>query len=102
MRKIYTKEHYIILYSDRGNDYIVVNTRTEFERGHTHIKGKQSAIYLIDCAIKKKVPNNVNKYFLVSLSRIVTDKKHKERLQAKIDNYDNRQHYVNINKGGKR
>ena len=101
LKKVYAKQHYIILYSEERDNYTVYNTKVEWERGHTHINTYKQAQYLIDCALNKKVPDKVNKYFLVSLTRIVTDKKHKEQIERKIENIQTKQHYVNKPKGFK-
>ena len=101
MKKVYAKKHYIILYSEERNNYTVYNTKVEWERGHTHINTFKQAQYLIDCALNKKVPDKVNKYFLVSLSRIITDKKHKEHIERKLYNIGTKQQYYNKPKGFK-
>lgn len=99
MRKVYAKDEFVILYSPERNNYTVYNTRKEWENGHTHINSLKQAKYLIDCCIKYKVPEKVNKYFLVSLTRITNDKKYKERIQRKIDNIASKQNYYNTPKG---
>lgn len=99
MRKIYAKEEFIILYSDERKNYTVYNTKKEWNEGHTHMNGYKQAVYLIDCELKRKVPEKVNKYFLVSLTRITRDKKYRERIQRKIDNIQAKQKYYNTPKG---
>ena len=101
MKKIYAKEEYIILYSEERDNYTVYNTKKKWEEGHTHINSKKQAEYLIDCCLKNKIPEKVNKYFLVSLTRITRDAKYKKKLQDKIDNIKPKQHYVNKPKGFK-
>ncbi|MEG1457598.1 MAG: hypothetical protein RSC57_03280 [Bacilli bacterium] len=78
---------------------MVINTDKEFKVGHTHIKTYNQALYLIDCIIKKKIPNKTNKYFLISLRRLAVDLKYIDRLDSKIENYGNKQQYYNANKG---
>lgn len=95
MRKVYAKEHYIVLYSDEKENYTVYNTKVEWALGHSHINSYKQATYLVDCALGKKIPQKVNKYFLVSLLRISTDKKYKEQIERKIEGIGAKQNYHN-------
>ena len=99
MRKVYAKQEYIILYSEERDNYTVYNTKKEWSEGHTHINSMKQAQYLIDCCSKNKMPEKVNKYFLVSLSRITNDKKFKDRLLRRIDNIKHKDKYYNRPKG---
>lgn len=74
---------YIII--ERPKYFLVINPKKEFEVGHTHLKSKGQAFYLCDCLHKKKIPRNVNMYFLVSLTRVATDKKYIQKVQELIN-----------------
>ena len=92
-----------IYYCNRNNNYIVYNTRKEWKDedgncGHTHVEKYNTALYLADCVIHKKIPNRVNEYFLISLIRLSTDTKYIERIQKRIDNKECKKTYRNVPK----
>lgn len=79
---VYRSREYIIL-SKRKHDktgFIVVNTKKEFNQGHTHVTNFNSAKTLIKLSQKCKIPNSKNKYFIQSLIRISRDKTYINRL----------------------
>lgn len=83
MEHVFTKDNFNVC-SSHGM-YVVINTNKEFENGHTHINTYKQACYLVDCAIKHKIPKRCNTYFLVSLKRISTDKHFIEKLERRIE-----------------
>lgn len=85
----------VILYSKKEDKYIVYNTNKEFSKGHTHIKTLKQAEYLCDCVRKGKVPNKVNKYFIISLIRISTDKTYIAKLESKLNSFNGAKGYRN-------
>lgn len=98
MQVVFRKDHYIIYYNTHNENYIVYNTNKLWEDGHTHINSLKQAHYLVDCCINYKVPDKVNKYFLVSLIRLSKDKKYIDRIERKIYNIENKQKYYNTPK----
>lgn len=91
MQLLFSKKYINIYYCNRNKNYIVYNTNKEWKDkngscGHTHINEYKQALYLTDCVIQKKIPKNVNKYFLVSIIRLSTDKRYIEKIQKRIDN----------------
>ena len=98
MELIYTKRNFKIFYSKEHKNYVVYNLKKEWENGHTHIDKYEQALYLIDCVIKSKIPKKVNKYFLVSLTRLAKDKKYIEKVQRIIDGEEPKQNYRNVPK----
>lgn len=91
MQLLFSRRHMNVYYCNRNKNYIVYNTNKEWknkngECGHTHVNTYQQALYLVDCAIHKKIPRRVNMYFLVSLIRLSTDTKYIEKIQKRIDN----------------
>ena len=71
-KKVYTKEHFIILkvQSGRKVGYIVYNTRKEWEEGHTHLQSFNMAKTIIDNVLKHKIPKTKNLYLLQSHIRL--------------------------------
>lgn len=53
-----------------SNGWIVYNTDKEFKQGHTHLRSKQSALALVDFALKEKIPRRCGFYYLISLCRV--------------------------------
>lgn len=102
MSKQNKKDKINIYYCNRNNNYIVYNTEKEWKDengnyGHTHVKKYDTALYLADCIIHKKIPKKVNKYFLVSLKRLSNDKIYTEKIQKRIDN-EPKKNYRNVPK----
>ena len=85
----------VILYSSKEERYIVYNTNKEWSKGHTHIKTFKQAEYLCDCIRKSKVPNNVNKYFIISLIRLSNVKKYSNKLECKLHSFQGSKGYRN-------
>lgn len=85
----------VILYSSAEKRYIVHNTNKSWSEGHTHIKTLKQADYICDCVIKSKVPQRVNKYFLVSIRRVATDPAYISKIDAKIKSFNGAKGYYN-------
>ena len=87
MKKVFTKKHMVVLEATNNGatNYIVINTKKQFEEGHTHIRTYEQALYLVDCILKNKIPKKCNKYFLESLIRLATNKKYIEQVQARLN-----------------
>ena len=98
MQLILTKRNFKIFYSKENDNYVVYNLRKEWKDGHTHVNEYEQALYLIDCVIKSKIPKRVNKYFLVSLTRLAKDKRYIEKIQRIIDGEEPKQNYRNVPK----
>lgn len=95
MKFVFQKKEYKVFHCIENSNYIVINTKKQFEEGHTHVQHYNTAMYLVDCAIHKKIPKKVNRYFLVSLTRISKDTKYKERIQRILDGEEPKEVYVN-------
>ena len=72
MVRVY-KKAYFNVYSEYNGEYIIHNTKKDFQDGHTHIREFGTARYLVDLALHKSVPNRHLNYFIESLIRISTD-----------------------------
>lgn len=83
LTQIYTKNGFIIFRAKSG--FIVYNTCKEFSNGHTHLCSFGSAKYLINMAINKRVPNNLDIYRLISLTRITTDEFYIQKIEKLIN-----------------
>lgn len=65
--------------------YKVENLERPGENLHTHLRTLKEAKDLIHFAVKGKTPLHGRVDYLISLERIVTDKRHKEELHKLID-----------------
>lgn len=90
MHKVQEDKEYIILACNNKQGYIVYNRHKIWEEGHTHIRTLKQAKDLIVCAKHHKIPRNVNKYFLVSLSRISNDNEFTELINYALDTTPNK------------
>lgn len=77
---IYRNNEFIIIRKYSG--YIIINTKKDFKKGHTHIKNYNMAKTLINLVKNKKIPKSDNIYILDSLIRISNDKKYINRLET--------------------
>ena len=50
--------------------WIVYNTTKQFEKGHTHLRSKSSALAAINFVLLEKLPRRSSNYYLISLIRI--------------------------------
>lgn len=80
------KKAYFNIYSDHDGCYIIHNTKKPFEKGHTHIREFNTAVYLINLALHKSLPNRNLKYFIESLIRISTDQEYINKLMNQSKN----------------
>lgn len=79
MVRVY-KKAYFNVYSDYNGEYIIHNTKKEFQNGHTHIREFGTAKYLVDLALHRSLPNRRLKYFIESLIRISNDADYIDKL----------------------
>ena len=79
MVRVY-KKAYFNVYSDYNGEYIIHNTKKEFQNGHTHIREFGTAKYLVDLALHRSLPNRRLKYFIESLIRISNDSDYIDKL----------------------
>lgn len=96
MNQIYSKKHFNIYRVSTG--YIVHNTIKDFADGHTHLNGFESAKYIIDLALHKSIPHHLDRYRLVSLTRITEDAEYAEKINELLANKKNKDMYYNSRK----
>ena len=86
-KKVYEKEHYIILKVKSGKKigYIAYNTRKEWEEGHTHLESFNMAKTIIDNVIKHKKPKTKNLYLLQSHIRLTDDPSYVKFINELVD-----------------
>jgi len=92
---IYSKRHFVIFRSYNG--FIVYNTKKSFNDGHTHLNSFNSAKYIIALALNGKVPNDLDRYRLVSLMRITDSLEYKGRIERLLENKNKKDHYKYYN-----
>lgn len=81
MVRVYKKGPFNI-YSDYSDEFIIHNTRKDFQKGHTHIKEFNTAKYLVNLAFHRSLPNRRLKYFIESLIRISDDKEYIDKIKS--------------------
>jgi hypothetical protein len=96
MNIVYKRKQYNV-YSVE-DEYIVHNTQMK-DFAHTHIKNLKACKWLIELSLKKKVPYDINKYFLVSLSRINDNEDYLRKINDLLKNKKKKEYYFNVNKG---
>lgn len=96
MNQIYSKKHFNIYRV--ANGYIVHNTEKSFKDGHTHLNGFESAKYVIDLALHKSIPYHLDKYRLISLTRITDDEVYANKIRELLENKRNKSAYNNCRK----
>lgn len=79
-----SKMKHFNIYSNMENEYIVHNTRKDFEIGHTHINNYNTAKYVAYMALYKKMPknNHLSLYLIDSVIRISDDKVYINKMNA--------------------
>jgi hypothetical protein len=78
--QIYSKKNYVVV--SIGKSFIVINTRKQFAKGHTHISSYSTCVRLIDWSINKKLPKRGSRYILISLIRLARDERYIEKLNS--------------------
>lgn len=96
MNQIYSKNSYHIYKASSG--YIVYNTNKEFQDGHTHLNSFKSAKYLIDLSLHKSIPFHLDRYRLLSLSRITDDESYRTKIMDLLTNKKSKMSYINCNR----
>lgn len=96
---VYKKEQFNVYLMN--NEYLVQNINMN-NFAHTHIKNLKSCKWIIDLSLKKKVSNDINRYFLISLLRINDDKDYLKKINDLLKNKKKKEYYININKGCKK
>ena len=72
---VFRKKHFIIVHQ-YGNKYMIINTKKNFNNGHTHVYNLQYAKLLVFILLDGKIKNKrhkrllKNKQFIESLNRI--------------------------------
>ena len=80
---IYRKRNFKIY--DAGKEYIIHNTKLDFNNHHTHINNFHTCKYIIDLCIHKTVPYHLSDYLLTSIVRITEDKCYKKAIEIKLE-----------------
>lgn len=81
MKLVYSKAEYDIYKSDDG--YVVVNNTMD-NFAHSHINNYRTAKWVVELSIKHKLPHNMPKYLIISLSRINNDPEYKRKIDELI------------------
>ena len=89
MNTVYNKRNFQVYHVEK-DEFIVHNTNKVFSLGHTHLKGFESSRYLINLAIHKSIPYNLDDYRIRSLIRISEDTDYISKLKELLDIKRNR------------
>lgn len=93
MNQICSKQNYNIYKASGG--FIIHNTAKEFKDGHTHLNSFKSAKYLVDLVIHKSIPYHLDRYRLISLTRITEDEEYKRKIMELLQNKRPKSNYIN-------
>lgn len=96
--KVYSKKYMQVFKNEYKEEYVVYNSKKQWEDGHTHIHTYKQALYLVDCILKSKIPKKTNKYFLVSLLRLAKDKHYIQQITNILEGNEAKQVYINTPK----
>lgn len=96
MEIVITKGDYDICQVDDG--YIVHNRRME-GFAHSHIKNLKTAQWIVELSIKRKIPQDLPKYLIISLLRINDDEKYLMNINALLEKRKRKKFYYNSQKG---
>lgn len=95
MTQIYTKGNYIIF---RAQDQYILQNIAMDGFAHTHIEHFNTAKYLIDLSVHKRIPRHLSRYLLVSLLRINDDEEYLRHIKELLDNKQSKDRYHNRRK----
>lgn len=98
MNQIYQNGNFKIYHSKNG--YIVHNSGMK-NFAHSHIKSFSACKMLINLSLLKKVPNDLNEYFLISLYRINDNKEYLKKIEGLLISKNNKKEKHHNSKEGK-
>ena len=93
---VYSKRNFLLVKVSNG--FLIINTKKEFKKGHSHINSYRRGRDAILFAINKTIPRRPDVYFLTTLQRISTDKNY--IIELEIMKRDIKSNNI-INKGWK-
>jgi hypothetical protein len=67
-----------------GNDYIIHNTRYEFQQKHSHIRSLNTAKKVIESLRRRAIPRSFSQYLLTSLIRLADDDQYIRDVQGLV------------------
>lgn len=99
-RIIYSKKEYCIIevFSASKKGFIIFNKNKPFEEGHTHLNNYNAAKYIINLAVAKKIPLDLDQYRMESLYRILPDSDYRYKVSIILQNKKNKTktYYFNL------
>lgn len=97
MNQVYQRGDYKVYSIDE--EFIVHNTKKDFQEGHTHIRNFNACKKIIACCIEHKLPHDLPRYLLISIARVATGEFQQKALEL-IENKKRKPTYVNTKKKG--
>lgn len=97
INQVYQKKSYKV-YSTKDKNEFVVHNSDMVDFAHTHIRNFNTAKYLIELSINKKIPYDLPKYLVISLIRINQDMGYITKLKEVLAK-SKKDMYYNANKG---
>lgn len=84
---VYSQEQYYIqeVRSNTKKGYIIANKNKEFHDGHSHLNNFKAAKYVLNLAVKEKMPHDLDTYRMISLYRILEDGPFREKVLKLIE-----------------
>ena len=69
MKKVFAKKYMVVFQREEHDEFVVYNTKKEWEDGHTHIHSYKQAMYLVDCILNNKIPKKVRRWYKARVSQ---------------------------------
>lgn len=91
---VYVEDEYMVIKDKRG--HVLINMNGEY-KNHGHLKKAKTAKMVIRLMKRKEVPRS--DYLRGTVLRVSLDEKYKAKVRRKIARDENKQHYINVNKG---
>lgn len=98
---VYRKKNFRIY--DVGEEFVIHNTKYDFESHHTHINNFKTCKYIIDLCLYKTVPYHLSDYLLISILRLSDDEQYKSKIRKVLEDNKRKRYYkynpyINSNK----
>lgn len=93
MIQVYQRKQFKIYHAD--DCYILHNTEMD-GFAHTHLHSIQQCKLLIQLSIEKRVPHDLSRYLLISLTRVNNDEIYLKKINDLLENKRKKQVYFNV------
>lgn len=85
------RKRYFNIYSVNNTEFIVHNSKLDFNSHHTHIRRFTTAKYILNMSLHKTIPKRLCNYHIISLIRLTDDEDYIKKLEEMLKiNKENR------------